>query len=55
MGTRSLEWLLDVMTEPQGTLSPVGNDGWYQRAGRPACFDQQPIEVHSLLEACIEA
>ena len=54
-GLRSLEWLLDVMTEPDGTLAPVGNDGWYHRNGQPARFDQQPIEVHALLEACIEA
>lgn len=54
-GVNSLEWLLDVMTESDGTLAPVGNDGWYHRDGQPARFDQQPIEVHALLEACIEA
>jgi hypothetical protein len=36
-------------------LSLVGNDGWYQQGGEAACFDQQPIDAHALLEACIEA
>ncbi|MGB6042837.1 MAG: hypothetical protein WBF93_06725, partial [Pirellulales bacterium] len=55
LGLRSLEWLLSVQTEPDGTLSPVGNNGWHDRDGESARFDQQPIEVHALLEACIEA
>jgi hypothetical protein len=54
-GLRSLEWLLHVKTAADGTLSPVGNNGWYHRDDHPARFDQQPIEVHTLLEACIEA
>lgn len=55
MGLRSLQWLLEVKTGPDGTLSLVGNGGWYPRDGAPARFDQQPIDAHSLLEACIEA
>ena len=55
VGLRSLKWLLEVQTESDGTLSPVGNDGWYPRHGKPASFDQQPIEIYTLLEACIEA
>ena len=54
-GLQSVEWLLDVVTEPDGSLAPVGNNGWYHRDGQPARFDQQPIEVHALLEVCIEA
>lgn len=55
MGLRALQWLLKVKSEPDGTLSLIGNDGWYQRGEEPACFDQQPIDAHALLEACIEA
>jgi glycosyltransferase involved in cell wall biosynthesis len=55
MGLRSLEWLLEVKRGPDGTLSLVGNQGWYPRQGEPAHFDQQPIDAHALLEACIEA
>ncbi len=55
MGLDSLRWLLDVKTASNGVLSPVGNDGWYQKDQEKAQFDQQPIESHALLEACIEA
>ncbi len=54
-GLRSLEWLMKVQTAPDGHLSPVGNDGWYVRGGTKARFDQQPIEAHALLDACLEA
>ncbi len=55
MGLRSLDWLLEVKTAPGGVVSPVGNDGWYERLGERAIFDQQPLEIHALLEACLEA
>ena len=55
MGLRSLEWLLQVQTCKNGHLSLVGNQGWYTRGGEKAEFDQQPIEAHALLEACLEA
>jgi len=52
---RSLSWLLDIQTNEEGKLSIIGTDGWYVRGGERARFDQQPIEAHALLEACIEA
>jgi glycosyltransferase involved in cell wall biosynthesis len=55
LGLCSLEWLLRVKSTPDGVLSPIGNDGWYERDGQRAQFDQQPLEVHALLEACLEA
>jgi len=55
MGLRSLAWLLQVQTGNDGVFSPVGNRGWYNRGGRKSSFDQQPIEAHALLEACLEA
>ena len=55
MGLRSLNWLLENQTTPGGTISPVGNNGWFERGGTKARFDQQPIEAHALLEACLEA
>jgi len=54
-GLRSLEWLMKVQTAPEGHLSPVGNKGWYCRGGTKARFDQQPVEAHALLDACLEA
>jgi len=55
MGLRSLDWLLQIQTGRDGTLSLIGNRGWFERGGRKASFDQQPIEVHALLDACLEA
>lgn len=55
LGLRSLEWLLRIQTTAEGVLSPVGNDGWYTRNGKKAVYDQQPLEIHALLEACLEA
>ncbi len=55
VGERALNWLLDVQTSPAGHLSIIGTEGWYPRGGQKARFDQQPIEVHALIDACIEA
>jgi hypothetical protein len=52
---RSLQWLLDIQTAPQGHLSLIGNMGWYRKDGTKACFDQQGIEVAALIDACLEA
>ncbi len=55
-GLRSLEWLLHIQTASDGHLSIIGNKGWYVRGGQqPARFDQQPIEVMGLVDACVEA
>jgi glycosyltransferase involved in cell wall biosynthesis len=55
VGERTLRWLLDVQTNEEGCLSVVGNVGWYPRGGERSRFDQQAIEAHALIEACIEA
>jgi glycosyltransferase involved in cell wall biosynthesis len=49
---RSLRWQLQIQTGESGQLSVIGNQGWYERDGHRARFDQQPIEVMSLAEAC---
>jgi len=54
-GERALRWLLDVQRSPDGHLSIIGNEGWLPRDGRRARFDQQPIEAHALIDACVEA
>jgi glycosyltransferase involved in cell wall biosynthesis len=55
MGLRSLDWLLQLQTGREGVFSPIGNDGWFKRGGCKAAFDQQPIEAHAMLDACLEA
>lgn len=54
-GIKTLEWLLKVQTAPEGHLSVIGNNGWYDKDGTRSMFDQQPIEVKSLIDACLEA
>lgn len=54
-GIKALEWLLKVQTAPQGHLSVIGNDGWLDKDGNRSVFDQQPIEVKSLIDACLDA
>ncbi|MEE4358740.1 MAG: glycosyltransferase family 4 protein [Desulfococcaceae bacterium] len=54
MGLRSLGWLLAVQTEDHH-FAPVGSNGWYEKGGHRARFDQQPIEAAAMIEACAEA
>lgn len=52
-GLRMLDWLLTVETR-EGHLSVVPAGGWSLGEDRPA-FDQQPIEVAALADACMRA
>ncbi|MCP4377565.1 MAG: glycosyltransferase [bacterium] len=52
---RALQWLLDIQTNENGMLSVIGSNGWYVRGGEKAQFDQQAIEAHALIDACVEA
>jgi len=55
IGLRSLRWLVSVQKAPQGHFRPIGSAGFYTRGGKRADFDQQPIEAHSTISACLEA
>ena len=55
VGKDSLNWLLDIQTNENGMPPIIGTNGWYVRGGQRARFDQQPIEAHAIVEACIEA
>lgn len=54
MGLKSLKWLLAIKTE-EGHFVPIGSNGWYEKGGPRARFDQQPIEANAMVEACVEA
>jgi hypothetical protein len=54
MGIRSLAWLLAIQTE-EGHFAPIGSNGWYEKGGSRARFDQQPIDSNAMIEACVEA
>ena len=54
MGLSALKWLLTIQIE-DGHFVPIGTNGWYEQDGPKARFDQQPIEAHAMIEACVEA
>jgi len=54
MGIKSLKWLLKVQTASDGHLSLIGNAGWLDKQGNHSKFGQQPIEVMSLINACLD-
>jgi len=54
-GLEALEWLISIQTSSEGHFLPIGNQGFYPRGGNRARFDQQPIEAHATISACIDA
>jgi glycosyltransferase involved in cell wall biosynthesis len=55
LGMKSLEWLISVQTSRDGHFVPIGSNGFYEKGGTRARFDQQPIEVDSAVSACLQA
>lgn len=55
IGLESLTWLVKIQQSDKGWIMPVGNQGFYPKEGQISYFDQQPVEVHSLLSACLDA
>lgn len=55
IGLKSLRWLLDAQTRPDGHFAPIGCHGFWPRGGEQARFDQQPLEAHAMISACLEA
>lgn len=55
VGIDSLTWLTAVQTSSRGHFQPVGSDASFKRGGAKPLFDQQPIEAHSTVSACLEA
>jgi glycosyltransferase involved in cell wall biosynthesis len=53
-GLETLRWLTEQQTTAQGHLRPIGSNGFYHRGGARANFDQQPIEAHATVAACLE-
>ena len=56
-GFESLHWLADLQRADTegGHFVPVGSNGFYQRGGERARFDQQPVEAQAMVSACLEA
>ncbi len=68
---QALEWLADLQITSHPTLAgererredmaghghfvPIGSNGFYPRGGTRARFDQQPVEAHAMVSACLAA
>ncbi len=55
IGLKSLRWLVSIQKTPSGCFRPVGSNGFYERDGARADFDQQPLEAQAMVSACHEA
>ena len=55
IGLTSLRWLVEAQTAEGGHFAPIGCHGFWQKGGERARFDQQPLEAHATLSACLEA
>lgn len=52
-GLKILDWL--IMKQFQhDVFSPIGNKGWLTQDGK-ANYDQQPLEAHGMIDACLQA
>jgi len=54
-GLQALRWLTRLQMSEQGHFRPIGSNGFYHRGGTRATFDQQPVEAHATVSACLEA
>jgi glycosyltransferase involved in cell wall biosynthesis len=56
-GLESLGWLAGLQRSDAsgGHFVPIGSNGFYQRGGERARFDQQPVEAQAMVSACLEA
>jgi hypothetical protein len=57
VGQESLRWLSTVQRASSSAahFTPIGSNGFYERAGRMAAFDQQPVEAAAMVSACLTA
>ena len=54
-GLESLNWLAGLQRADAGHFVPIGSNGFYQKGGKRARFDQQPVEAQATVSACLEA
>jgi glycosyltransferase involved in cell wall biosynthesis len=55
IGLKALRWLVSIQKTQTGCFRPIGSDGFYERGGARADFDQQPLEALAMVSACHEA
>lgn len=54
-GLDMLGWLVARQRSTGGRFSPIGCNGFLTRGEPAAVFDQQPLEAHAMIAACLEA
>jgi glycosyltransferase involved in cell wall biosynthesis len=55
IGLASLQWLASIQKTQAGHFRPIGSNGFYEKGGARADFDQQPVEAQAMVSACLEA
>jgi glycosyltransferase involved in cell wall biosynthesis len=54
-GIKSLNWLITIQHSKMGNFAPIGSNGFFERGGVTASFDQQPVEACTIVSACLAA
>lgn len=55
IGLKSLLWLITTQKTRAGHFRPIGSNGFHVKGGVRAEFDQQPVECHAMVAACLDA
>jgi len=55
IGLKSLRWLASLQRTQANHFRPIGSNGFCERGGARADFDQQPVEAQAMVSACLEA
>ena len=55
VGLQSLRWLVESQKGEAGHFAPIGCNGFWTLGSERARFDQQPLEAHAMIAACMEA
>jgi glycosyltransferase involved in cell wall biosynthesis len=55
IGLESLRCLVSLQKTQAGHFRPIGSNGFYEKGGARADFDQQPVEAQAMVSACLEA
>lgn len=55
VGLTSLRWLAEIQKTRAGHFRPIGSNGFFEKNGVRADFDQQPVEAQAMVSACLEA
>ena len=53
IGLKTLRWSTENQIAREGHFRPVGSNG-FGNGGKPALFDQQPVEAHAMICACLK-